>query len=132
MPGAFAAEHRTTRAFIGLVTVELGSPRGGTEISYTLLPEWWGRGLGREAVAATVEWARKLPGEFPVVAVTQSANTGSRRLLEAIGLSAHGEVVEYGEPQTVYCDLEMPRVGAPSRAPRYRRPDQRNLLAIER
>jgi len=105
MPGAFAAEHRTTRAFIGLVTVELGSPRGATEISYTLLPQWWGRGLGREAVAATVEWTRKLPDEFPVVAVTQSANTGSRRLLEAIDQSAHGEVVEYGEPQTVYCDL---------------------------
>ncbi len=27
---------------------------------------------------------------------------------------------------------EMPRVGAPSRAPRYRRPDQGNLLVIER
>ncbi|WP_257232372.1 GNAT family N-acetyltransferase [Streptomyces sp. Rer75] len=53
----------------------------------SFLPQWWGRGLGREAVAATVEWARKLPGEFPVVAVAQSANTGSRRLLEAIGLS---------------------------------------------
>ncbi|MFI0776217.1 GNAT family N-acetyltransferase [Streptomyces sp. NPDC021212] len=102
LPGAFATEDRTTAAFIGLVTVEPGSPRGGTEISYTLLPEWWGHGLGREAVAAAVEWARKLPGDFPVVAVTQSANTGSRRLLEAIGLSSDGEVVEYGEPQTVY------------------------------
>ncbi|MFB7736014.1 GNAT family N-acetyltransferase [Streptomyces sp. NPDC056112] len=78
------------------------SPRGGTEVSYTFLSEWWERGLGREAVAAAVEWARDPPGGNPVVAVTQSANTGSRRLLEAIGMVAGAEVVEYGEPQTVY------------------------------
>ncbi|RNG34570.1 N-acetyltransferase [Streptomyces botrytidirepellens] len=102
VPGAFATEDHATGACIGLVTVEPGSPRGGPEVSYTFLPEWWGRGLAREAVAAAVQWARELPGGNPVVAVTQSANTSSRRLLEAIGLSADYEMVEYGEPQTVY------------------------------
>ncbi|MGX4689185.1 GNAT family N-acetyltransferase [Streptomyces sp. JNUCC 63] len=101
-PGAFAVKDRPTAQLVGMVTIEPDSPRGGAEVSYTFLPEWWGRGLGREAVAAAVEWARDLPGGNPVVAVTQSANTGSRRLLEAIGMTAGAEVVEYGEPQTVY------------------------------
>ncbi|MFJ3234632.1 GNAT family N-acetyltransferase [Streptomyces sp. NPDC086787] len=101
-PGAFAVESRTSGEVLGLVTVEPGSPRDGTEVSYTLLPEWWGRGLGREAVAAAVDWARGLPGGNQVVAVTQSANTASRRLLEAVGLAADSEVVEYGRPQTIY------------------------------
>ncbi|MFE4423161.1 GNAT family N-acetyltransferase [Streptomyces sp. NPDC056817] len=101
-PGAFAVKDRPKAQLVGMVTIEPDSPRGGTEVSYTFLPEWWGRGLGREAVAAAVEWARDLPGGNPVVAVTQSANTGSRRLLEAIGMVAGAEVVEYGEPQTVY------------------------------
>ncbi|MFI0820224.1 GNAT family N-acetyltransferase [Streptomyces sp. NPDC021098] len=112
MPGAFATEDRTSGSCIGLVTVEPDSPRDGTEVSYTFLPEWWGHGLAREAVAAAVEWARDLPGGSRVVAVTQSANAGSRHLLEAIGLSADHETVEYGEPQTVY--VAGPRRGAVS------------------
>jgi RimJ/RimL family protein N-acetyltransferase len=101
-PGAFAVEQRATSAVVGLVTVEPCSYRGGTEVSYTLLPDAWGRGLGREAVAEVIRWARSLPGAQSVVAVTQSANVSSRSLLEAVGMQPGDELVEYGERQTVY------------------------------
>ncbi|MEV6962102.1 GNAT family N-acetyltransferase [Streptomyces sp. NPDC051207] len=101
-PGAFAVEQRATSAVVGLVTVEPFSYRGGTEVSYTLLPDAWGCGLGREAVAEVIRWARSLPDAQPMVAVTQSANTASRSLLEAVGMRPGDELVEYGERQTVY------------------------------
>lgn len=101
-PGAFAVERRATASVVGLVTVEPRSPRGGTEVSYTLLPEVWGCGLGREAVAGVIHWARGLPGARSVVAVTQSANVPSRSLLEAVGMLAGDELVEYGQRRTVY------------------------------
>ncbi|MDG9720028.1 GNAT family N-acetyltransferase [Streptomyces sp. DH24] len=101
-PGAFAVERRSTSAVVGLVTVEPGSPRGGTEVSYTLLPDAWGRGLGREAVGEVIRWARGLPGTRSIVAVTQSANVSSRSLLEAVGMLPGDELVEYGERQTIY------------------------------
>jgi RimJ/RimL family protein N-acetyltransferase len=101
-PGAFTVERRTTSAAVGLVTVEPCSPRGGTEISYTLLPDAWGGGLGREAVAEVIRWARNLPGARSLVAVTQSANAASRSLLEAVGMLPGDELVEYGQRQTIY------------------------------
>jgi RimJ/RimL family protein N-acetyltransferase len=101
-PGAFAVEQRATSAVVGLVTVEPGSPRGGTEVSYTLLPEVWGRGLGREAVAEVIRWARDLPGTQSMAAVTQSANVSSRSLLEAVGVLPGDELVEYGKRQTIH------------------------------
>ena len=103
MPGAFAVPERETGTVLGLVTIDTGSPRGATEVSYTLLTEHRGRGAGREAVAAAMEWVDGLPGtDRGLIAVTQAANTASRRLLEAVGMRWSGEVMEYGELQAVY------------------------------
>ncbi|MFB7455889.1 GNAT family N-acetyltransferase [Streptomyces sp. NPDC056188] len=57
-PGFGRSTAPSTEQLVGMVTIEPDSARGGTEVWYTFLPEWWGRGLGREAVAAAVEWAR--------------------------------------------------------------------------
>ncbi|MFE7777061.1 GNAT family N-acetyltransferase [Streptomyces sp. NPDC057445] len=103
MPGVFAVTDLRTRTVLGTVTVEPHSSRGATEVSYTLLPEHWGRGVGREAVGAAVEWAlRSVPGTEQIVAVTQAANTASRILLESLGMRCTGELVEYGARQAVY------------------------------
>ncbi|MGW2563541.1 GNAT family N-acetyltransferase [Streptomyces sp. NPDC001514] len=101
--GVFAVALRQTGAMIGLVTIEPRSSRGATEVSYQLLPESWGMGLGREAVGAAVGWAlESVPGSDRVVAVTRAANRASRELLEAIGMRCTVELVEYGERQAVY------------------------------
>ncbi|WP_351230986.1 GNAT family N-acetyltransferase [Streptomyces sp. NPDC002133] len=101
--GVFAVALRETGATIGLVTVDPRSSRGATEVSYQLLPDSWGMGLGREAVGAAVGWAREsVPGSGRVVAVTRAANRASCRLLEAIGMRCTDVLVEYGERQAVY------------------------------
>ncbi|MFD7919750.1 GNAT family N-acetyltransferase [Streptomyces sp. NPDC059740] len=76
---------------------------GAAEVSYQLLPDAWGRGLGREAVAAAVRWwTEAVPAGGPMVAVTQTANAASRRLLESIGMRLVDQFEEHGEQQCLY------------------------------
>ncbi|UYQ60511.1 GNAT family N-acetyltransferase [Streptomyces peucetius] len=103
-PGAFAVVRQADLTVVGLVTVEPGARDGRTEVSYQLLPEHWGQGYGREAVAAAVTWARgDVPATAPaVVALTQQANLRSRRLLEGLGATVEYTFVEWDEPQILY------------------------------
>ena len=73
-------------SFVGIVT--LGTHHDGinTEISYQLLPEWWGRGYAAEAVQAVITHALTDLCLPRVIAETQIANTTSCRLLERIGM----------------------------------------------
>jgi RimJ/RimL family protein N-acetyltransferase len=76
---------------------------GRAEVSYQLVPSAWGEGLGREAVSAIVSfWTDAVPRGGPVVAVTQSANRASRRLLESIGMVLVDEIEEHGALQCLY------------------------------
>ncbi|MEU0372621.1 GNAT family N-acetyltransferase [Streptomyces sp. NPDC006283] len=102
--GVFAVARRADDAIVGLVSVEPDARDGRTEVSYQLLPEYWGHGYGGEAVAAAVDWARsnvtsRVPG---VTALTQQANARSRRLLERLGATLVDSFVEWDEPQVLY------------------------------
>ncbi|BAU81121.1 GCN5-related N-acetyltransferase [Streptomyces laurentii] len=95
-----AVERTRDGAVIGLVTVEPDGRGGETEVSYQFLPEYWGQGYAREAVAAAV--ARALEDVPSVVAVTQEANVRSRRLLEAVGMAHAESFVEWDAHQVLY------------------------------
>ncbi|MEU6931887.1 GNAT family N-acetyltransferase [Streptomyces sp. NPDC046374] len=98
--GFHAVERAADGAVLGLVTVEAGARDGETEVSYQFLPEYWGQGYAREAVAAAVERAL---GDTPsVVAVTQEANARSRRLLESVGMAHADSFVEWDAHQVLY------------------------------
>lgn len=76
---------------------------GDVELSYTFLPEHWGRGYAYEACVAVLDAAFEADrGLVRVVAVTQMVNVRSRRLLDRLGLVAVDEFVEHGEPQVMY------------------------------
>ncbi|WP_418955378.1 GNAT family N-acetyltransferase [Streptomyces tritici] len=98
--GVFAAVRCDDGEVAGLVTVGWDAGRGEREVSYQFLPEQWGRGYAREAVTAAVGWA--LADAPSVVAVTQQANTRSRRLLEAIGMAHVESFVEWDAHQVLY------------------------------
>lgn len=103
--GAFSVTLRANGTVVGGVQLEPDSRRAGRiEVSYQLLPEHWGFGYGREAVAAAVAWAREAttPDGSEVVAVTQEANARSRRLLESIGMEQAEGFVEWGAAQVLY------------------------------
>ncbi|MFF9912529.1 GNAT family N-acetyltransferase [Streptomyces sp. NPDC013457] len=99
-----AGVHAVVRAadgvLLGLVTVEPGARDGETEISYQFLPEHWGHGYAREAVAAVLD--ATLRGTPSVVALTQEANRPSRRLLEAVGMTHAASFVEHDAHQVLY------------------------------
>ncbi|MFJ9580931.1 GNAT family N-acetyltransferase [Streptomyces sp. NPDC101191] len=77
--------------------------KGRAEVSYQLLPSAWGSGLGREAVSAIVSWwTAAVPRGGPLVAVTQAANTRSRRLLESVGMVLVDQFDEHGARQCLY------------------------------
>lgn len=110
-PGLFCVLRQADDNVLGLVSVEPGARDGKTEVSYQLLPEHWGRGYGREAVAAVTDWAMDTLASVSteVVAVTQEANVRSRRLLESIGMTPVSRFVEWDAPQVMYSVVRADR-----------------------
>ena len=71
------------------------------ELSYTLIPALWGRGLAFQAAIAVLRAAaRELPDE-PVIVVTQSANTRSLNLARRLGFVPAMTFEEFGDEQTL-------------------------------
>jgi ribosomal-protein-alanine N-acetyltransferase len=98
--GKFVAERRDNQESIGLVLLHPG--HGGTEISYQFLSSSWAQGFASEAVRCVMDYAADAEGISELIAVTQTANERSCRLLERLGLSAAEQFEEFGEQQTRY------------------------------
>ncbi|KUF11634.1 GNAT family N-acetyltransferase [Pseudoponticoccus marisrubri] len=85
------------------------------EIGYILRPDFWGRGFGREAVAALVEAAfARFPEAPELTAEIDPRNIGSARLLESLGFTRRALVeqnFDYGGIEicdTAYYALPRP------------------------
>ncbi|EMR07252.1 putative acetyltransferase [Bhargavaea cecembensis DSE10] len=89
-------------AFIGSVSLDLHHDGEALEISYQLLPEFWGRGYGTEAATEVIRHAFSNLGQERLLAETQAANTASRRLLERLGMKEERRVERFGEEQVIY------------------------------
>jgi RimJ/RimL family protein N-acetyltransferase len=72
------------------------------EVSYDLVASAWRRGFAREALTAFLGWVWSGIDSSSVIAVTQSANVPSCRLLDRLGFQFEREFVEFGEPQSQY------------------------------
>lgn len=105
-PGHFCVEK--DGLFLGTVTLNRRprsrpghlSPEGNElEVSYTFLPDAWGKGYAEEAVGSVLRWvATQLPRE-PVVLCTQLANAASVRLAERLGFEKVEVLEEFGAEQ---------------------------------
>ena len=89
-------------ARIGIVSLGKHHNKIDTEISYQLLPEWWGKGYGTEAVQAVLNHALTVLGLPRVIAETQIANIASCRLLERMGMRLEGTVERFGAKQGIF------------------------------
>jgi RimJ/RimL family protein N-acetyltransferase len=56
------------------------------DVGFAFLPQFWSKGYGFEAAAATLAYGRKAHGLKRIVAVTSPDNAGSIRVLEKLGL----------------------------------------------
>lgn len=62
------------------------------DLGYAFLPEWWGRGLAREAAAACVAHGRDRLGLKALLAIVSPGNAPSTRLLDALAFRPEGRM----------------------------------------
>ena len=96
------AKDSSSLSEIGIVSLTRHHNNIDVEISYQLLPQWWGKGYGTEAVRAIVTYALTVMNLPRVIAETQMANIASCRLLESIGMRLERTVERFGAKQGIY------------------------------
>ena len=72
------------------------------EISYQLLPNWWGAGYATEVVQVIINFALIELNLSKVIAETQTANTSSCKLLENLGMKLERTISRFGAEQAIY------------------------------
>lgn len=96
---ARAPLHDNTDAFVGwcgILSPALDHSIWGPEIAYMLARPWQGLGLATEAAAAVLDDAWRRYDLSRIHAVVDAPNQPSRRVLERLGMTLHGEVEVYG------------------------------------
>ncbi len=100
-PDSFVVEHREDGVAVGVVTLGRDREREDLEVSYQFVPSVWGQGVAFEAVEAVLAWAWPRNPDASIIAVTQTANERSLRLLDRLGFVAEREFEEFDAPQTL-------------------------------
>jgi ribosomal-protein-alanine N-acetyltransferase len=98
----FTIREKSTHVGIGIMSITAYHDGQRQELSYQILPAYWGRGIAYRCACKMVEYARddlQLP---QLVAETQRNNLRSRRLLHKLDMEEEQEIVRFGEVQTVY------------------------------
>nr|WP_322099554.1 GNAT family N-acetyltransferase [Gottfriedia endophytica] len=88
--------------FIGLISLHPSHDGTCTEVSYQLLPKWWGNGFATEAVNSVIHFAFTELNLLILIAETQVLNLSSRRLLEKLGMKLAKKVKRFGAEQAIY------------------------------
>ena len=83
--GLWMVETRSTATPIGICGLLKRDVLEDVDIGYALLPEFWSQGYALEAAAGVMSYASEKLGLKRVVAVTNSDNQSSIRLLEKMG-----------------------------------------------
>ncbi|XVV04686.1 GNAT family N-acetyltransferase [Actinosynnema sp. CA-248983] len=84
-PGWWAGEDKTTGRFLGMFAFKETEP-GVRELGYRLHPTTWGQGYATEVSRALIDKGFRELGVQRIFAVTMTVNTGSRRVMERVGL----------------------------------------------
>ena len=96
-------KEKSTHTFVGLISLDTHHDGISTEVSYQILPKWWGKGIGSEVVEEVINYAFKSLNLPEVIAETQTANKPSCRLLEKLGMNLRETLLRFGEEQAVFC-----------------------------
>ena len=113
--GVFAVEERGSRAFVGMIGLEVhaGGPESQQAATVHLVCRfgraWWGRGLAAEAGSDVLSWAFTVLRLPEVVAHPAPGDTRAARWLERIGMS--GDAPSAAEP--IQAGARRYRIAAP-------------------
>jgi ribosomal-protein-alanine N-acetyltransferase len=86
----YALIHKVDNKVIGFCGVKyepdiLGPGIGCPDIGYRMLPDYWGQGLGTEAVKACLNYAREKLGLARIIGEVAEGNIASNKLLLKLG-----------------------------------------------
>lgn len=98
----WVVRERISDSFMGLVSLTPHHDGEYTEVSYQFMPEWWGKGYGREAVQVVIKYGFMELNLPKIIAETQTANEASCRLLEWTGMEREKTLLRFGAEQAVY------------------------------
>ncbi|WP_272495725.1 GNAT family N-acetyltransferase [Bacillus pinisoli] len=98
----WVVREKQTDNFIGLVSLDPHHDGTYLELSYQLLPIWWGKGYATEVVKSIIQHALYDLNLSRLVAETQTANTKSCRLLERVGMQFESNIMRFGAEQAIY------------------------------
>ena len=89
-------------AFIGLVSLDNHHNDVDMEVSYQILPEWWGLGYATEVVTSIIAYSFQELGLPRVIAETQVANEASCQLLRRVGMKLEEIIERFGSEQAIF------------------------------
>ncbi|MEH7463482.1 GNAT family N-acetyltransferase [Bacillus thuringiensis] len=98
----WAVREKQTNEFIGIVSLDPHHIGNDIEVSYQFLPQWWRNGYATEVVKVIINYAFSELKLTRVIAVTQMANTPSRKLLEKLHMKLVQTYHRFGAEQGVY------------------------------
>lgn len=93
---------KETGEFIGSAGLQPLEDTGEIEVGYSLMKEYWGRGIGTEAARAWMEFGFGEKGLERIVAVAVTENKASQRIMEKLGMSYEKTEEHWGEKCNFY------------------------------
>ncbi|QWH19472.1 N-acetyltransferase [Bacillus mycoides] len=95
-------KEKKTKAFLGVVSLDPNDVNQDIEVSYQFLPIFWRVGYATEVVQEVLRYGFHELHLSKVIAVTQMANTPSRKLLERLRMKLIKTYHSFGAEQAVY------------------------------
>jgi len=93
---------KLNKVFVGMIGIGKHHDGQDSEISFQLLPEFWGKSFAEETVSGIIKHAANTMNLPCIIAETQSANMPSRKLLEKIGMEPVRILTRFNEEQVIY------------------------------
>ncbi|MEP7066696.1 MAG: GNAT family N-acetyltransferase [Gemmatimonadota bacterium] len=102
MLGFFSVRLRGEEVPIGWAGLQPLNGTADIEVGYAFGKSAWGRGFATEVASALVQWGFEDRGLDRIVAVASPENTGSRRVMEKLGMRYEGMRDVYGGGSVYY------------------------------
>jgi len=93
---------KDTDEFLGMISIDMHHDGENREVSYGLLPKYWGQGYATEIVRKVIEHGFKELGLSVILAETQSANENSCKLLKRVGMILKEKRERFGAEQSIF------------------------------
>lgn len=104
----YTIKARSDQTAIGLLSIADYHEPDKKELSYQLLPAYWGQNIAFGCIQAFLDFALPLLKQERIYAETQSANLKSMHLLQRLGFREHKRLLRFGAEQSVFCKSYRP------------------------